>query len=75
MNNIRIATAQFEHRNGDKAYNLSVIDSISKKAAAEGALCHLGHRQPAASLDGAVQDSQQAQHGGRGLQGRGRRHS
>ena len=37
MNNIRIATAQFEHRNGDKAYNLSVIDSISKKAAAEGA--------------------------------------
>ena len=35
---------------------------------------HVGHRQPASSLDGAVQDPQQAQHGGRGLQGRGRRH-
>lgn len=37
MNNIRIATAQFENRSGDKAYNLSVIDSLSKQAAAEGA--------------------------------------
>jgi predicted amidohydrolase len=37
MDNIKIATAQFEHRNGDKTYNLSVIDSLSKKAAAEGA--------------------------------------
>jgi len=37
MDNITIATAQFEHKSGDKAYNLSVIDSLSKKAAAEGA--------------------------------------
>src|SRR3954470_5867157 len=37
MNNIKIATAQFEHRNGDKVYNLSIIDLLSKKAAAEGA--------------------------------------
>lgn len=37
MKNLKIATVQFEHRNGDKAYNLSVIDQISGKAAAEGA--------------------------------------
>jgi len=37
MQNIRIATAQFENKSGDKAYNLSVIDTLSAKAAAEGA--------------------------------------
>ena len=37
MNPIKIATAQFENRSGDKAYNFSVIDQLSKKAAAEGA--------------------------------------
>jgi predicted amidohydrolase len=37
MRNIKIATAQFENRSGDKAYNLSVIDNLSKKAAMEGA--------------------------------------
>jgi predicted amidohydrolase len=37
MENIRIATAQFEHRSGDKQYNLDVIDQLSAKAAAEGA--------------------------------------
>lgn len=37
MNNIKIATAQFEHRSGDKTYNLSVIRSLSAQAAAEGA--------------------------------------
>jgi len=37
MNNLKIATAQFENRSGDKVYNLSVIDNISQKAAAEGA--------------------------------------
>lgn len=36
MNNIKISTAQFEHRSGDKNYNLSVIDSLSQKASAEG---------------------------------------
>jgi predicted amidohydrolase len=34
---IKIATAQFEHRNGDKACNLSVIDKLSQQAAGEGA--------------------------------------
>jgi 5-aminopentanamidase len=33
---LKISTAQFEHRNGDKAYNLSVIECLSKKAAEEG---------------------------------------
>ncbi len=37
MQPIKIATAQFEHRNADKAYNLSVIDRMAGKAAAEGA--------------------------------------
>ncbi len=37
MNNLRIATAQFENKSGDKAYNLSVIRKLAGKAAAEGA--------------------------------------
>lgn len=36
MEKIKIATAQFENRNNDKAYNLSVIDQLSAKAASEG---------------------------------------
>jgi predicted amidohydrolase len=36
MENIKISTAQFEHKSGNKNYNLSVIDKLSKKAAAEG---------------------------------------
>ena len=36
MKNLKIATAQFEHRSGDKAYNLSVIDHLAKKAALQG---------------------------------------
>jgi predicted amidohydrolase len=37
MHNIKIATAQFENRSGDKAYNLSVIEQLSAQAAAQGA--------------------------------------
>src|SRR5579872_989300 len=37
MQNIKIATAQFENKSGDKEYNLSVIDRLSKKAAEAGA--------------------------------------
>jgi predicted amidohydrolase len=37
MEKIKIATAQFENRSGDKEYNLSVIDALSKKAANDGA--------------------------------------
>jgi predicted amidohydrolase len=37
MQNIKIATAQFENRSGDKEYNLGVIDRLSKKAAEAGA--------------------------------------
>jgi predicted amidohydrolase len=36
MENIKISTAQFEHRSGDKKYNLSVINRLSKAAAAQG---------------------------------------
>jgi predicted amidohydrolase len=37
MENIKIATAQFEHKSGDKTYNLSIIDKLSKKASEQGA--------------------------------------
>jgi len=37
MINLKIATAQFENRSGDKAYNLSVIEKLSGEAAAKGA--------------------------------------
>lgn len=37
MNNIKISSAQFEHRSGDKDYNLSVINSLSQKAKQQGA--------------------------------------
>ena len=37
MDNIKIATAQFEHRSGDKKYNLGAIDKLSAAAAARGA--------------------------------------
>jgi predicted amidohydrolase len=37
MNIIKIATAQFENRSGDKSYNLSVIDSLALKASQQGA--------------------------------------
>ena len=37
MKNFKIATAQFENRSGDKAYNLSIIQRLSAKAAAQGA--------------------------------------
>ena len=37
MNDIKIATAQFEHRSGDKQYNLQVVDRLAEKAAEKGA--------------------------------------
>ena len=36
MQKIKISTAQFENKSGDKEYNLSVIDKLAKKAAEEG---------------------------------------
>ncbi|HPP93550.1 MAG TPA: nitrilase family protein [Bacteroidales bacterium] len=37
MKDLKIASAQFEHRSGDKKYNLSVIEKLSGKASVEGA--------------------------------------
>jgi predicted amidohydrolase len=37
MQNIKIATAQFENKSGDKKYNLKVIERLSNKAAEVGA--------------------------------------
>ncbi|MBA4848808.1 nitrilase family protein [Emticicia sp. BO119] len=36
MNNLKVSTAQFENKSGDKAYNLSVIDKLAGKASREG---------------------------------------
>ncbi len=43
MESIRISTAQFENRSGDKEYNLSVIDKLSARAAAEGSMAIAFH--------------------------------
>ncbi len=37
MQDIKIATAQFENRSDDKVYNLSIIDKLSEQAARDGA--------------------------------------
>src|SRR5665213_1890721 len=37
MEAIKIATAQFEHKSGDKEHNLQTIEQLSAKAAAGGA--------------------------------------
>lgn len=37
MATLKIATAQFEHKNGNKGYNLQIIDQLAAKAASEGA--------------------------------------
>ncbi len=37
MENIRISTAQFEHKSGDKAFNLTVISDLAAQASREGA--------------------------------------
>jgi predicted amidohydrolase len=37
MQDLRVATAQFETRDGDKSYNLSRIDELCTRAAAQGA--------------------------------------
>jgi predicted amidohydrolase len=36
MNNLKISTAQFENRSGDKEFNLSRIESMAREAALEG---------------------------------------
>jgi predicted amidohydrolase len=43
MTDIKIATAQFENRSGDKPYNLSIIASLSALAAAQGAVAIAFH--------------------------------
>jgi 5-aminopentanamidase len=37
MQQLRIATAQFEHKGGDKVHNLTIMANLAKTAAAEGA--------------------------------------
>ncbi len=37
MQKLKISTAQFENKSGDKSYNLSVIEKLTRKASLEGA--------------------------------------
>ena len=37
MRTLKVATAQFEPKDGDKAYNLSVIEALTAKAKERGA--------------------------------------
>ena len=37
MEKLKIATAQFEHRSGDKEYNLAIIEKLTGQAAEDGA--------------------------------------
>ncbi len=37
MQQLKVATAQFENKSGDKTYNLHVIETLCEKAADEGA--------------------------------------
>ncbi len=43
MQNLKIATAQFEHKSGDKSYNLSVIQDLTKNAVNRGAQVVMFH--------------------------------
>ena len=36
LRDIRVATAQFEHRNNDKAYNLARIEDLTRRAVEKG---------------------------------------
>jgi len=36
MDKLKISTAQFENKSGDKAYNLGIIEKLSRKASGEG---------------------------------------
>ena len=43
MDNIKIATVQFEHKSGDKNYNLKKIESLAKTAVQQGAVAVAFH--------------------------------
>jgi predicted amidohydrolase len=43
MDTITIATAQFEHKSGDKNHNLAVIEGLARSAAAQGAVAVAFH--------------------------------
>jgi predicted amidohydrolase len=59
MQRIRISTAQFENRSGDKEYNLSVIDKFSEMAASEGSQVIAFHECSLTGYTFAMQHSKQ----------------
>ena len=38
MESLKISSAQFEHKSGDKEYNLSIINTLAAKAASNGSM-------------------------------------
>jgi predicted amidohydrolase len=59
MENIRISTAQFENKSGDKEYNLSVIDRISAAASASGSQVIAFHECSLTGYTFALEHTQQ----------------
>jgi 5-aminopentanamidase len=43
MDNLKVATAQFEHKSGDKTFNLGVIEKLARHAARDGAMAVAFH--------------------------------
>jgi predicted amidohydrolase len=59
MKNLKISTAQFENRSGDKEYNLSVIEKFAEKAASEGSKVIAFHECSVTGYTFALQHSKQ----------------
>jgi len=59
MQRIRISSAQFENRSGDKEYNLSVIEKFSERAASEGSQVIAFHECSVTGYTFAMQHSKQ----------------
>ncbi|HWR74372.1 MAG TPA: nitrilase-related carbon-nitrogen hydrolase, partial [Bacteroidales bacterium] len=59
MQRIRISSAQFENRSGDKEYNLSIIEKFSERAASEGSQVIAFHECSVTGYTFAMQHSKQ----------------
>ncbi len=59
MNNLKIATAQFESKSGDKAYNLNIIEKLSGEAARQGAQVISFHECSITGLTHAIELSRE----------------
>lgn len=59
MENIKIATAQFENKSGDKLYNLGIIEKLTEEAARQGAQVISFHECSVTGLTHALEFSKE----------------